>query len=116
MQTITQATKTVDEIFRWRGFGYPHEQRQQDCGWESVCWIRVYQRDGSAIVLASDLDDDVTYPDGTGTSITNSAENMMRLVVERYGLDPAHLTFIEHYPLSTLPSSKEDQFSLVECE
>ncbi len=75
----------TDVIFQWVGFGDGHFR-----GWNSWCRVRIW-KSGQIIVLMSDLDED------TGTSITNSVENVMSLIRQTYELiEP--ITWIEHYP------------------
>lgn len=103
--------KTIDRTCFWEGFG----ERGSNGNWESVCRIRIYEEGDRAVVVATDIDDAVAYPDGTGTSITNCVENLARMVCETFGLTPEQMTLIEHYP--PRPDDKFDvptaEFSLV---
>ncbi len=86
--------KTIDRTCFWESFG----ERGANCKWESVCRIRIYEEGDRAVVVATDVDDPVAYPDGTGTSITNCAENLARMICETFGLNPEQMTWIENYP------------------
>lgn len=76
----------TDVIFQWVGFGDGHFK-----GWNSWCRVRIWKSDRT-IVLMSDLDEE-----DTGTSITNSVENVMSLIRQTYELTES-ITWIEHYP------------------
>ncbi|GJG89752.1 hypothetical protein tb265_49330 [Gemmatimonadetes bacterium T265] len=57
------------------------------------CHVRVFdQGAGEAVLLVTDLGDE-----NPGASVTNTAEIIVTAAVRRYGLDPAHLTVVEHY-------------------
>jgi hypothetical protein len=86
--------KTIDRTCFWEGFG----ERSPNFKWESVCRIRIYEDGEQAVVVATDIDDPQTYPSGTGTSITNCAENLARIVCETFGLNPERMTWLENYP------------------
>ena len=75
-----------DVIFKWVGFGDGHFR-----GWKSWCRVRIW-KSNRTIVLMSDLDEE-----DTGTSITNSVENVMTLIHQTYELQEP-ITWIEHYP------------------
>ena len=89
--------KTIDRTCFWEGFG----ERGPNFKWESVCRIRIYEEGDRAVVVATDIDDPVAYSDGTGTSITNCAENLARMVCETFALDPERIVWIENYPQKT---------------
>lgn len=63
-----------------------------------MCRIRIYEEGDQAVVVASDVDDSVTYPNGIGTSITNCVENPARMICKTFGLIPEKLIWLEHYP------------------
>jgi hypothetical protein len=103
--------KTIDRTCFWEGFG----ERGSNGKWESVCRIRIYEEGDRAVVVAADVADPVAYPNGTGTSITNCADHLARMVCETFGLDPERMIWVEHYPQR--PDDKSDvptaEFSLV---
>ncbi|MCG5062196.1 MAG: hypothetical protein KA714_30580 [Limnoraphis sp. WC205] len=78
----------TDVIFQWVGFG-----SGQYRGWNSFCRVRIFKTQDRTIVLMSDLDRDKE----TGTSITNSVENVMTLIDQMYQL-AGPIIWIEHYP------------------
>lgn len=66
----------------------------------SRCLLQIWQgREGSTLILVTQrsLSD--------GASITNAAEIIASLVVQRFGLDPQRCVFIEHYPRELLVHS-----------
>lgn len=77
--------KTHDDLFEWQGFGNGFGK------WESMCRIRVYEHEERQIIVATEL------PENTGTSITNAAENLAILVINKYELDLKRVVWIEHY-------------------
>lgn len=103
--------KIIDRTCFWEGFG----ERGPNFKWESVCRIRIYEEGKRTVVVASDVSDSQLYPNGTGTSITNCAENLARMVCDTYGLDPRQLVWLEQYPQqATDPSDLPAvEFSLV---
>jgi hypothetical protein len=80
---------------KWKGFGHPRFEHGK---WDSFCRLRIYRGDAGAVVVVTDMHDRDKYPEGTGTSITNAAENLCQMVVEKYQLDPQSFAWIEHYP------------------
>ena len=74
---------------RYKGYGI-HESR---------CMFEVYEHDEGSTVLVTDIDE--------GTSVTNSAMLLATQLVERFGLDPATLTFIECYRANRYPGAVE---------
>lgn len=89
---------TVDTEYHWKGFGNGFGS------WDSYCHLRIYARLNKNIVMVSDCGI------GSGTSITNSAENLATLICRDKQIDPNTLIWIEHYP-SLDP--KEETFDLV---
>ena len=87
--------KIFDETLKWQGFGRAQFEHGK---WESFCRLRIYGGDTGAVVVVSDIHDAKRFPEGTGTSITNAAENICRIVVERHKLDPQGFVWLEHYP------------------
>jgi|GEM_PF-3571488 len=80
----------TDVIFQWIGLG-----NGQYRGWASFCRVRIFATQDRTIVLMSDLDRDKE----TGTSITNSVENVMMLIRRMYQLKgTSPIIWIEHYP------------------
>lgn len=55
------------------------------------CRLRLYDNEGSAIVIATEL------PDNPGMSITNAAELIATKAIGDFGLIPQHTRFIEHW-------------------
>lgn len=53
------------------------------------CRIRIYQIPRKTVVIATDL--------ASGPSVTNAAEEIATQVAQKYAIDPASLTWIEHY-------------------
>lgn len=88
----------VDTLLTWKGFGYP--KGREHGAWDSVCRLRLYEREAAPVVIVvSDLErDEIKYPDGTGTSITNSAKNLVRMVTQQYGIGPGEFVWLEQYP------------------
>lgn len=78
--------KKIDDIFTWIGWGNGFGK------WDSKCRVRVYEHDERVVCLATELEDN------TGTSITNCAEFLCVLVINKYELDMKKVTWIEHYP------------------
>ena len=73
---------------------------------DSYCDIEAHRRsDGKFIFVATEL------PDNPGTSVTNYAEHLATAMLRQYGLKPADVIWIEHYPKSK-DHQKED-FDLV---
>lgn len=103
--------KTIDRTCFWEGFG----ERGSNFKWEAVCRILIYEEGDRAVVVATDIDDPQTYPDGTGTSITNCAENLARMICETFGLNPEQMTWVENYPrkVTDPPDLLPVEFSLV---
>ena len=80
----------VIERFEYRGFH----------GCQSFCKLQVLPlADGRTAVIATELEDN------PGTSVTNVAEQLASFVCDRFGIDPDHLVWIEHYgyPSATRP-------------
>lgn len=109
----------LDTIFTWKGSGQPIQQRKPNY-WDSKCQLRIYQPYSMpCIVLCSDLDEE-----DTGTSITNSLENVATLIWQQYHKQELlpnrylgnNFLFIEHYPRnkrSRITGEPED-FTLVQ--
>ncbi|MEB3884053.1 hypothetical protein [Lyngbya sp. CCY1209] len=77
----------IDAMFRWVGFG-----NGSWYDWDSQCRVRVWRRAKGTVAVMSDLDEE-----DTGTSVTNSVENVMTLVRRQFELtDP--IQWVEHYP------------------
>ncbi|MFB6271975.1 MAG: hypothetical protein ABEL51_03670 [Salinibacter sp.] len=87
-----------DTILTWTGWGHSERNLPEQGNWESRCRLRIYRHEGGSqvVVLTQSYDEDSPCYNG-GTSITNASENVATLVVNRYGLDPERVTFIEHY-------------------
>lgn len=66
-------------------------------GYPSQCNITIYR--DSQLVIASET--------GEGMSVTNAAEIIATEVVKQYGLDPARMLYIEHYPADQRPTYGE---------
>lgn len=82
--------RVIHEQFTWQGWGNGQGK------WQSWCWLSIYQRqDNSFVVIATDMG---RHEQDTGTSITNCAEHLIRLVMAHYGLHPDSTMWIEHYP------------------
>ncbi len=84
-----------DCIIQWKGFGFPITGVNVQSQWLSTCRMRLYAKDDQYTVLFTDISEDVS---DKGTSITNSAENIINLVVEKYSLAGKSVKFIEEYP------------------
>ncbi len=109
----------LDTIFTWKGAGQELQQSNQNY-WDSKCQLRIYQSYSMpSIVICSDLDEL-----DTGTSITNSVENLATLIWRQYQSTVLssrrylgnNFLFIEHYP-RTNPQNRNHQqedFSLVQ--
>jgi hypothetical protein len=52
---------------------------------------------GRAVVKVSEL------ADNPGVSVTNFAEGLASIICNRFGIDPADLVWIEHYPVDPCP-------------
>ena len=72
-------------------------------GFPSRCQITLYR--DIHLVIASET--------GEGMSVTNAAEVIATEVVNRYGIDPARMLFIEHYPESQRPRPYGESYDLV---
>ncbi len=75
--------KKIDEIFHWKGFW--------NC--DSSCRMEIFSSSENSVVVATDLGNE-------GTSITNDAEKLIKLVCDRYQLNPQKTIWIEYYPAS----------------
>lgn len=74
---------TIDSLFDYPGLN----------GRPARCHLRVFtQGSGDVVLLATDLGDA-----NPGASVTNTIQHIVTHAVERYGLDPARVTVIEHY-------------------
>ncbi len=82
-----------------------HRRPGAHCHLEVVCGA------GGSFVIVTEL------ANNRGMSTTNAAEQIAVQVVERFELDPATTTFVEHYgPMSAQPSERKrdaDHYSLV---
>ncbi|MBE9036045.1 hypothetical protein [aff. Roholtiella sp. LEGE 12411] len=106
----------VDNTFTWKGQGQEFERIYPRI-WDSKCRLRIYKSYSMPnIVICSDLDER-----DTGTSITNSVENLATLVWQKYSykqLNPnsgyvgGQFIFIEHYPCDR--NDEEETFALVQ--
>jgi hypothetical protein len=76
--------KTADTRLEYRDVRYP-------IGANCACWLRVWQSNGWALVLATELDP------SPGASVTNSAERWAEEACKEYDLNPDSTTFVEHY-------------------
>jgi hypothetical protein len=75
------------------------------CWCDSVCDIEAHRRtDGKYVFVATEL------PDNLGTSVTNYGEHLATAMRSQYGLKPAELIWIEHYPES---KHRKEVFDLV---
>ena len=73
---------------------------------DSYCDIEVHRRsDRKYVFVATEL------PDNPGTSVTNYAEHLATAMLRQYGLKPADMIWIEHYPKSK--DHQEEDFDLV---
>lgn len=112
---LNSPSLVVDTIFTWKGIG--HELQQKNSRWwDSKCQLRIYRSYSMpSIVICSDLDES-----DTGTSITNSVENVATLIWQQYSqlqiLSNPGFMFIEHYPYHnrTEYEAKPENFSLVQ--
>lgn len=87
--------KTIDMVLKFMGYGmHP-----------SKCRIRVYDEPVHTVVIASDLGS------GSGTSVTNAAEDIASKVCSVYDINPQRMTWVEHYPRR---GEYPDTFDLVE--
>jgi len=90
--------KIVDQKLTWTGYGFPPPMEHGT--WESFCRLRIYAQDGNPVMVmvVSAIEDRETYPNGTGTSITDSAENLVRIVTKQFMINPHQFIWLEHYP------------------
>lgn len=73
---------------------------------DSCCDIEVHRRsDGKYVFVATEL------PDNPGTSVTNFAEHLATAMRRQYGLTPAEMIWIEHYPEAK--NRRKEDFDLV---
>ncbi|YAF99299.1 MAG: hypothetical protein AB3A66_28060 (plasmid) [Nodularia sp. CChRGM 3473] len=117
---LSSPSLVLDTTFIWKGAGLEQQQRNPRM-WDSKCRLRIYQAYSMPnIVICSDLDEQ-----DTGTSITNSVENVATLIWQKYKeqeLSPSsgHLgnqfIFIEHYPYHNKAdwNDEEETFCLVQ--
>ncbi|QFS51296.1 hypothetical protein [Nostoc sphaeroides] len=105
----------LDSIFTWKGAGRELQQSNPNY-WDSKCRLRIYRAFSiPTIIICSDLDEE-----STGTSITNSVENVATLIWKKYGTAQEFLSrnmsfvFIEHYPYHNRKDKKPENFSLVQ--
>ena len=72
-------------------------------GCHSVCGLDIQPlADGRTLVICTEL------PDNPGTSVTNFAEDLATLVCRQFGIVPAKLVWVEHYPASPSHGPKPD--------
>lgn len=71
----------IEREFCWKG----HTGLR---GVPSSCQLHIYKQENQIIIIASN---------NSGVSVTNAAENLIKLVLEEYSLDPAKVIWIEHY-------------------
>ncbi|MBD2731157.1 hypothetical protein H6G96_33785 [Nostoc sp. FACHB-892] len=103
----------LDSIFTWKGAGRKLQQSNPNY-WDSKCRLRIYRAFSIPnIIICSDLDEE-----STGTSITNSVENVATLIWEKYAQEffsrNMSYVFIEHYPYHNRKDKKPESFSLVQ--
>jgi hypothetical protein len=84
--TVSEEADMIDTIFNYKGFW----------GCASKCRIRIYRNGDKDIIIATEL------PDNPGTSVTNFAEHLAKLVVLKFKLNLCRLVWIEHYPADRL--------------
>jgi hypothetical protein len=84
-------------------YGYPGYH-----GRPAECRLRIFRPgpDRPVVVVASEV------PDNPGTSITNRVEVLAGLVAREFGIDPAGMLWVEHYPAGG--GRREAVFRLVE--
>lgn len=63
-------------------------------GFSSRCDLDVFLLGSKALVIATEREDD---PDA-GISVANGADILATIVIQKFGLDPRRVTWIEHYP------------------
>lgn len=91
----------VDQVFSWTG-GCDGRGR-----WQSQCWLRIYHPHPEAtVVIVSDIPN-------AGTSITNAAARLAKLVVKEFRISPKEMVWIEQYPHWRNSSTPAAEFSLV---
>jgi hypothetical protein len=76
-------------------------------GGESVCRIRIYDREHATVVVATECRE--TYD----TSITNMAEYLATLVCAEYQIRPERLRWIAHHPRKPWERAAVSEFELV---
>ena len=84
---------TIESEFQWKG----HSGSR---GVPSSCQLRIYKQENQTIVIASNV---------SGVSVTNAAENIIKLVLDKFNLDPATVVWIEH-------SDYRDGFDITTCQ
>jgi len=73
---------------------------------DSCCDIEVHRRsDGKYVFVATEL------PGNPGTSVTNFAEHLATAMRRQFGLRPAEVIWIEHYPEAK--NRRKEDFDLV---
>jgi hypothetical protein len=75
-----------DTLFSWKGNGGGIGN------WQSKCHLAIYVKTGLPdLIIVSDLGAD------SGTSITNSSENLATLIINKFDLNHDNFTWIERY-------------------
>lgn len=78
----------VDQVYRYQEFGIGYDH------WETHCRVRIFQPHPEAtVVIVSDSGFN------TGTSVTNFSQFLATLIINRFGLNPSLLIWIEQYRL-----------------
>ena len=60
----------------------------------SRCDLEIFMWGDRTVVVATEREDDP----GSGLSISNGADTLATIVMQKYRLDPDTMTWIEHYP------------------
>ena len=68
----------------------------------SRCDLDIYMLDKRAVVIATEREDDP----GSGISVANGADIIATIVLQKFGLNPDAITWIEHYPEKRLSPDK----------
>ncbi len=96
---MTPAYDFIDSLYKFKG------------KWDipSHCGLKIIQKNGKNIVIATDL-----HEDNPGTAVTEFCSELANLIIKEYSIKHDSLIFIEHTPeLKSKLSHNSETFDIV---
>ena len=80
---MSQKSNYIDQIYNYKG------------AWEirSLCGLKIVKKGSHTIVIVSEM-----YETNPGSSVTSCIDKLANEIIDKFGIEPDQMMFIEHYP------------------